>query len=77
MDGSGEPPFELAIFNTNGVKVESVISESAGEERSATWNGAVANLYRAARRQALHADHVVADLLADLPPSTVGGTAES
>ncbi len=79
VDGSGEHPFELAIFNTDGVKVESVISESVGEERSAPWNGAVANLYQAARRQALHADRLVADLLADLPPSqsTADGTPDS
>jgi hypothetical protein len=67
VDGSGEPPFELAIFNTDGVKVESVLSESAGEKWPASWNGAISNLYRAARRQALHADRLVADLLADLP----------
>lgn len=67
VDGSGEPPFELAIFNTDGVKVESALSESAGEERSASWNGAISNLYRAARRRALHGDRLVADLLADLP----------
>ena len=75
LDGSGEPPFEFALFSTDGVKVESVISESAGEARSAPWNGAIATLYRAARRQALHADRLVADLLADLPASesTAGG----
>jgi hypothetical protein len=67
VDGSGEPPIELAIFNTDGVKVESVLSESAGEEGSASWNGAISNLYLAARREALHADRLVADLLADLP----------
>jgi hypothetical protein len=69
VDGSGEPPFELAIFNTDGVKVESVLSEPAGEEPSASWDGAISRLYRAARRQALQADRVVADLLAGLPPS--------
>jgi hypothetical protein len=69
VDGSGEPPFELAVFNTDGVKVESVIAELVSEERSAAWNGAVGNLYRSARRQALRADRLVADLLADLPPT--------
>jgi hypothetical protein len=68
IDGDGESPFELAIFNTDGVKVESVIADSASEERSSPWDGAVGNLYRVARRQALHADRLVADLLADLPP---------
>jgi hypothetical protein len=69
VDGSGESPFELAIFNTDGVKVESVIADSASEERSSPWDGAVGNLYRSARRQALHADRLVADLIAELPPS--------
>jgi hypothetical protein len=68
IDGDGESPFELTIFNTDGVKVESVIADSASEERSSPWDGAVGNLYRVARRQALHADRLVADLLADLPP---------
>lgn len=67
VDGSGEPPFELAIFNTDGAKVESALSEWADEERSASWNGAISNLYRAARRQALHGDRLLADLLAELP----------
>lgn len=67
VNGDGEPPLELVILNTDSVKVESVVSEWSAEEEPAPWNGAVANLYRVARRQALHADRLVAELVAELP----------
>ena len=69
VNGDGEFPYELVILNTDGVKVEALVSEWSAEEEPAPWNGAVANLFRVARRQALHVDRLVADILADLPPT--------
>jgi hypothetical protein len=68
VDGSGAAPFELAIFNTDGLKVESVISGAAADEGNSSWNGAVASLYTTARHSALD-DELVGDIPADVPPS--------
>jgi hypothetical protein len=66
-DRDGEPPYELVIFNQRGAKVESLLSEWSAEQEPAFWNKAVADLYRAARRQALGVDKLVDDLLGELP----------
>lgn len=66
-DRDGEPPYQLDIFNRDGSKVESLLSEWTAEQEPAFWNKAVADLYRAARRQALGVDRLLDDLLAELP----------
>jgi hypothetical protein len=62
VNGDGEAPFELVILNTDGVKVESLVSERSAEEELSSWNGAVAKLHRVARRQALNLDRLVPDV---------------
>jgi hypothetical protein len=66
-DRDGEPPYELVIFNSNGAKVETLLSEWSAEEEPALWNRALADLYRTARRNALGVDKLLDDLLAELP----------
>jgi hypothetical protein len=74
-DKDGEPPYEIALFNANGDKVEELTSQLVGEDEPAVWNDSLAVLYRAARRSALGADELIDTLIAALPtPSdeTVG-----
>ena len=66
-DKDGEPPYELALFNANGTKVEELSSQLVGDDRPAEWNEPLATLYRAARRSALGADELIEALLAALP----------
>jgi hypothetical protein len=66
-DHDGEPPYELVIFNPDGAKVETLLSEWSIEEEPAIWNKALVDLYRAARRDALGVDKLLDDLLAELP----------
>lgn len=66
-DRDGQPPYELAIFNREGQQVEELASALTDGDRPAVWNGALAELYRVARRSALHADDVIEALIAALP----------
>jgi hypothetical protein len=66
-DRDGEPPYELVIFDPSGAKVETLLSDWSVEEEPAFWNEALADLYRAARRNALGVDKLLDDLLAELP----------
>ena len=66
-DRDGEPPYELVIFDRNGAKVETLLSEWSAEQEPAFWNKAVADLYRASRRQALGVDRLHDDRLGELP----------
>lgn len=66
-DRDGEPPYELAVYNTRDEKVDRLSSELLGDE-PAPWNQALSELYRAARRNALHADEIVAALIGALAP---------
>jgi hypothetical protein len=66
-DGDGEEPYELEIFSASRQKVETLGSEWTADQQPAPWNDAVARLYRAARRQALGVDKILADLLGELP----------
>ena len=76
-DGDGEEPFELDVFGAAKQKVETVTSEWTEDERPAPWNDALARLYRAARRQALGVDRILADLLAELPRAREGAASSS
>ncbi len=71
-DRDGEPPYELAVYNTSGEKVDQLSSELIGEE-PAPWNQALSDLYRAARRNALHADEIVEALIGALATGTGDG----
>lgn len=71
-DRDGEPPYELVIFSPKGEKVENLLSEWSSEEEPAFWNPALAELYRAARRNALGVDKILDDLFAELPPARAG-----
>jgi hypothetical protein len=68
-DADGEPPYELIVYGPNGAKVENLLSEWNREEEPAFWNPALAELYRAARRNALGVDRILDDLFAELPPA--------
>jgi hypothetical protein len=71
-DRDGEPPYELVIFSPKGEKVENLLSEWSPEEEPAFWNPALAELYRAARRNALGVDKILDDLFTELPPARAG-----
>ncbi|HEX2046108.1 MAG TPA: hypothetical protein VHF23_10810 [Gaiellaceae bacterium] len=66
-DRDGEPPYELVVYGPNGAKVENLFSEWTPDEEPAFWNPALAELYRAARRNALGVDRILDDLFAELP----------
>lgn len=66
-DGDGEEPFELDVFSAARQKVETLTSEWRADEQPAPWNDPLTRLYRAARRQGLGVDRILADLLAELP----------
>lgn len=72
-DRDGEPPYELAIYNAHDTKVDELSSELLGEE-PAPWNQGLAELYRAARRNALRADQIVDALIGAL--TSAGDRAE-
>jgi hypothetical protein len=62
-DRDGEPPYELAIFNPENVKVDALKSDLLTGDVPAPWNGALADLYAAARRDALGADDLIDALM--------------
>jgi hypothetical protein len=62
-DRDGEPPYELAIFNPENVKVDTLKSDLLPGDVPAAWNGALADLYAAARRSALRADDLIDALI--------------
>ena len=66
-DKDAEPPYQLAIFNPERVKVEELSSTLLADDVPAPWNEALADLYRAARRSALRADDVIEALIGALP----------
>jgi ankyrin repeat protein len=68
-DRDGQPPYELAVFNPGGERVEEVASALVDDDRPAEWNEPLAELYRVARRSALHADEIIESLMQALPPS--------
>jgi hypothetical protein len=68
-DRDGQPPYDLAIFNRDGLKVEELASALV-DDVPADWNAPLAELYRVARRSALHADALIDALMAALPPTT-------
>jgi hypothetical protein len=65
-DRDGQPPYELAVFNGGGEKVEELVSALVDDE-PAEWNEPLAELYRVARRSALHADEIIDALMNSLP----------
>jgi hypothetical protein len=67
-DRDAEPPYELVLYNPEGEKVDELTSELVGDQ-PAPWNDALAELYRAARRSALHADDIIDALIGALPKS--------
>jgi hypothetical protein len=75
-DRDGQPPYELAVFNSGGEKVEELASALVDDDRPAEWNEPLAELYRVARRSALHADEIIDALLNALPARGVGAAAE-
>ena len=71
-DRDGEPPYQLAVSNRDGVEVDGLVSQLVDDDRPAPWNAALTDLYRVARRNALNADELLDRLLALLPaPSRV------
>jgi glycine/D-amino acid oxidase-like deaminating enzyme len=69
-DRDGQPPYELAVFNDDSEKVEELASALVEDDLPADWNAPLAELYRVARRSALHADELIEVLIAALRPST-------
>jgi hypothetical protein len=66
-DKDGVPPYQLVVFNANGVKVEELTSQLLENDEPAEWNEPLSVLYRSARRSALNADEVIDALIAALP----------
>jgi hypothetical protein len=66
-DKDGQPPYQLTVSNSDGVRVEELSSTLLDNDLPAPWNEALAELYRAARRSALHADDVIEALIDALP----------
>ena len=75
-DRDGQPPYELAVFNGDGVRVEELASALVDDDRPAEWNDPLAELYRVARRSALHADEIIEALMRALPPRPGEGASE-
>jgi hypothetical protein len=68
-DADGEPPYELAVFNGDDVKVDQLTSQLLANDQPAPWNEPLAELYRSARRKAYRADELL-DTLINLLPKT-------
>jgi hypothetical protein len=66
-DRDGQPPYLLIILNGNQEKVEELASALVDDDQPAPWNQPLAELYRVARRSALHADEIIDALMAALP----------
>jgi hypothetical protein len=75
-DRDGQPPYELAVFNSGGEKVEELASALVDDDRPAEWNEPLAELYRVARRSALHADEIIEALVNALPARAEDAAAE-
>ena len=75
-DRDGQPPYELAVFNRDSEKVEELASALVEDDLPADWNAPLAELYRVARRSALHADELIEVLIAALRPSTPQASVE-
>jgi hypothetical protein len=73
-DRDGQPPYELGIMNREGQRVEQLLSALVDDDEPAPWNDPLAELYRVARRSALHADEIIDALIDALErPMTVAG----
>jgi hypothetical protein len=68
-DRDGQPPYQLTILNGNQEKVEELASALVDDDQPAPWNQPLAELYRVARRSALHADEIIDALMSALPTS--------
>jgi hypothetical protein len=66
-DRDGQPPHALSIFNGEREKVEELGSALVEDDQPAPWNVPLADLYRVARRSALHADEIIDALISALP----------
>jgi hypothetical protein len=62
-DRDGQPPYELAVMNRGGQRVEQLLSALVADDEPAPWNEPLAELYRLARRSALHADEIIDALI--------------
>jgi hypothetical protein len=70
-DRDGEPPYQLTVLNPNQEKVEELTSALVDDDQPAAWNDPLAELYRVARRSALHADDIIEALIEALPQAGV------
>jgi hypothetical protein len=68
----GEPLYDLAIFDPNGVKVEDTPVRVVRRGGTRPLEPGLADLYRAARRNALGVDKLLDDRLAELPATQPG-----
>jgi hypothetical protein len=66
-DHDGEPPYELAVYNPARERVDELASDLLEDDQPASWNDALGDLYRAARRSALRADDIIDALIEALP----------
>ncbi len=75
-DRDGQPPYEIAVFNPEGDKVEELASALAEDDSPAEWNAPLAELYRVARRSAFRADDIIDALVNALATPGVERVAE-
>ena len=73
-DRDGQPPHALSISNSDGEQVEDLASALVDDDQPAPWNVPLADLYRVARRSALHADEIIDALIAALPSRAAART---
>jgi hypothetical protein len=66
-DQDGQPPYQLSVYNGDGLLVDDLSSLLLADDQPARWNEPLAALYRAARRSALHADDLLETLIALVP----------
>jgi hypothetical protein len=79
MDADGQPPFEVALLNAEGVEIETLASywdtgrtaEGQQFRVSAPWNSDLADLFDAARSNSINLEGVIDGILEEVrkPPT--------
>lgn len=77
VDGDGQAPYELLLFNSDGAAIESIETVTADARlpfstESAPWNDLLNNLYQTARSNAIDLENVIKGILDEVenPPGS-------